>query len=174
MVEIMSTQPRKQYKAPVEGQPLMTVILSGCKTPILDVKFCNLIKPFFYPNSPNVPRYSITCVIDPIKHKDFLKSLQDIEREEKVDTILKNESNKEGDSHLNTGKILVKFQSKMKIATFVIEGEGKPEEIDLQDELAKGEKIYVMYDVLRYTKKNSLKTEHGLSFKPTAIYYYPK
>lgn len=62
----------------------------------------------------------------------------------------------------------------MKIPTYVIEGEGKPEEIDLQDELAKGEKIYIMYDVLRYTKKNSMKTEHGLSFKPTAIYYFPK
>ena len=152
----------------------MSVIMPGCKTPVLEVKFSNLIKPFFYPNSPNVLRYSITCVIDPIKNKDFLKSLQDIERAEKVDTILKNESEKSGDFHANTGKILVKFQSKMKIPTYVIEGEGKPEEIDLQDELAKGEKIYIMYDVLRYTKKNSMKTEHGLSFKPTAIYYFPK
>jgi hypothetical protein len=31
-----------------------------------------------------------------------------------------------------------------------------------------------VYDILRYTKKNTMTTEHALSFKPTCIYYYPK
>lgn len=166
--------PRRQYKAPVEGQPLMSVIASGCKTPTLEVKFSNLIKPFFYPNSPTVPRYSITCVIDPISHKEFLASVQTIERNEGVESVLKNESSKSGDEYINTGKLLLKFQSKNNIPVFVIEGSAPPEEIDLQDELAKGENIYIMYDVLRYTKKSSVTQEHGISFKPTAVYYFPK
>ena len=97
-----------------------------------------------------------------------------MEKNEGVESVLKNEANKSEDNYINTGKILLKFQSKNKIPTFVIEGAAQPEEIDLQDELAKGEKIYIMYDVLRYTKKNSIRAEHGISFKPTAIYYFPK
>lgn len=174
MVKYMTAPSRRQYKAPVEGQPLMSTIVSGCKTPILNVKFSNLIKPFFYPNSPNIPRYSITCLIDPKNDEEFLKSIQTIEKTECVDSVLKNESAKEGGTPVNTGKILLKFQSKNKIPVFVIEGTAEPEEIDLQDELAKGESVYLMYDILRYTKKNSLKAEHGISFKPTAIYYIPK
>lgn len=152
----------------------MSVIVSGCKTPVLDVKFSNLIKPFYYPNSPTVPRYSITCVIDPRAHKEFLTQVQTIEKNESVETVLKHETKKEGEDAVHTGKILLKFQSKNTIPVFVIEGESSPEEIDLTDELAKGEKIHIMYDVLRYTKKNTMKQEHGISFKPTAIYYYPK
>lgn len=90
----------------------MSVIMPGCKTPVLEVKFSNLIKPFFYPNSPNVPRYSITCVIDPIKNKDFLKSLQDIERAEKVDTILKNESENQEIFTPTLGKFWLNFRVK--------------------------------------------------------------
>lgn len=170
----MNTAPRRQYKAPQEGQPLMSVIVSGCKTPVLEVKFSNLIKPFFYPNSPNIPRYSITCVVDPKSNREFLSHIQSIEQNERVETALKLETRKEGDSAVNTGKMLIKFQSKNNIPVFVIEGNSSPEEIDLTDELAKGEQIHIMYDVLRYTKKNTLKAEHGISFKPTAIYYYPK
>lgn len=170
----MTIPARRQYKAPTEGQPLMSVIISGCKTPVLDVKFSNLIKPFFYPNSPSIPRYSVTCVIDPKSHSEFLSHIQNIEKIEQVKSVLKGESTKKDDEHVQTGKILLKFQSKNKIPVFVIEGAASPEEIDLQDELAKGEKVYLMYDILRYTKKNSIKPEHGISFKPTAIYYFPK
>lgn len=170
----MTIPTRRKYTAPQEGQPLMTVIVSGYKTPVLEVKFSNLIKPFFYPNSPNVPRYSITCVIDPKEHKQFLSQIQGIEQAEQVQSILKNETRKEGNDVVTTGKLLLKFQSKNLIPVFVIEGNNAPEEIDLTDELAKSEQIHIMYDVLRYTKKNAFNPEHGISFKPTAIYYYPK
>ena len=42
----------------------------------------------------------------------------------------------------------------------------------LEDDLAPGEKVSVIYDVLRYTKRGSV-TEHGLSFKPIEIIYHP-
>lgn len=166
------TQSRNVYKNPQPGQPLITTISSGCKTPLLEVKFCNLVNPFRYPNSPTIPRYSVTCLVDPEVHKEFLRGIQTIERDEKVDSILKNDTVKENNEHLNTGKILIKFQSKDIIPVYL--PSDPPEHLELEDELAKGERIIVVYDILRYTKKNTMKTEHGLSFKPTSIYYYPK
>lgn len=166
------TQTRNVYKNPQPGQPLITTISSGCRTPILEVKFCNLVNPFRYPNSPTVPRYSVTCVIDPEIHKEFLRGIQTIEKDEKVESILKNETVKENNEHLNTGKVLIKFQSKDIIPVYL--PKTPPEILELEDELARGEKIVIIYDILRYTKKNTMKTEHGLSFKPSCIYYYPK
>lgn len=171
-------QAKQVYKNPQPGQPLISTISTGCKTPVLEVKFCNLVKPYYYANSPTIPRHSVTCVLDPELHKEFLKGIQTIEKNEKVDSILKNETSKEGDEHVTTGKILIKFQSKDVIPVYMGDApytrtEG-PTLIELEDELAKGERIMVVYDILRYTKKNTMKTEHGISFKPSCIWYYPK
>lgn len=169
----MAQTNKQVYKNPQPGQALITTISSGCRTPLLEIKYCNLVKAFYYPNSPTIPRYSVTCLVDPAKHKEFLTGVQTIEKNEKVETIVKNETVKEEGEHLTTGKVLIKFQSKDNIPVFV-KAEGKEEEqIELEDELARAEKVVVVYDILRYTKKNTMKTEHGLSFKPTAIYYYP-
>lgn len=166
-------QSKQVYRNPQPGQPLITTISSGCKTPLLDIKFCNLVNPFRYPNSPTIPRYSITCVVDPNEHKQFLLGIQSIEKDEKVETIIKNEYVKEGDEPLTTGKVLVKFQGKDKIPVYILNDKKEPEQIDLEDELGKGEKVMVVYDILRYTKKNTMKVEHGISFRPSCIYYYP-
>jgi|SRR5277367_1617641 len=166
---------KQVYKNPKPGQPLISTISTGCRTPILEIKFCNLVNPFRYPNSPTIPRYSVTCLVDPKEHGEFLKGIQSIERDEKVETIIKNDAVKEGDEHFTTGKVLVKFQSKENVPVYLADmatERGKSEQIELEDELARGEKVLVIYDILRYTKKNTMKTEHGLSFKPTAIYYY--
>lgn len=165
---------KKVYKNPQAGQPLISTISSGCHTPVLEVKFCNLVNPFRYPNSPTIPRYSVTCLVDPEQHKEFLTGIQTIEQDENVETIIKNETVKEQNGHLNTGKLLLKFQSKEVIPVY-LSGDfarGETPQVELQDELAKGEKIVIVYDILRYTKKNTIQTEHGISFKPTCIYYY--
>lgn len=162
---------KQVYKNPQVGQPLISSISSGCTTPILEIKFCNLVKPFYYPNSQTIPRYSVTCVFDPEKNKEFLKSIQTIEKNEKVESIIKNDSVKEGGQHITTGKLLIKFQSKELIPVYVKRDNKDPELIEIEDELPKGEKIIVIYDILRYTKKNTMTTEYGLSFKPTSIYY---
>ena len=163
---------KQVYKNPQPGQPLITTISSGCKTPLLDIKFCNLVNPFYYPNSPTIPRYSITCLVDPELHRDFLKGIQTIENNEKVETIIKNESVKENGEQMTTGKVLIKFQSKDVIPVYLTLNNAEPELIELEDELARGEKVMVVYDILRYTKKNTMKTEHGISFKPTSIFYH--
>lgn len=170
------TTSKQVYKNPKPGQPLISTISTGCKTPLLEIKYCNLVNPFRYPNSPTIPRYSITCLVDPKAHKEFLLGIQTIERDEKVETIIKNDYVKEDGENLTTGKVLIKFQSKDIIPVYVGDvatERGKAEQIELEDELARGEKVMVVYDILRYTKKNTMKTEHGISFKPSCIYYYP-
>lgn len=167
------------YKNPVAGKALITTISSSCRSPILEVKFCNLLNPFYYTNSPTVPRYSITCIVDPETHKDFLSAIQTIEKNEKVDSVLKNETAKDNETLVTTGKVLLKFQSKLQIPIYIaneeeLKNDSPPQKVELQDELARGERIMVIYDITRYTKKNTMKTEHGISFKPSCIYLFPK
>lgn len=162
------------YKNALQGVPLISTISSSCKTPLIDIKFSNLVKPFYYPNSPTIPRYSVTCLIDPDKCEEFIKGVECIAKNEGVESIFKNETKKEKDEYVFTGKYLIKFQGKDLIPVFKVNKDKTEEEITLEDELAAGEKVIIVYDILRYTKKNTLKTEHGISFKPTKIYYYPK
>src|SRR5277367_1155622 len=95
------------YTNPQAGQPLITVISSGCKTPIVNVKFCCLVNAYYYPNSPTIPRYSITCLCDPEEHKEFLKGIETIETNEHVETILKADTTKDNKQKelQKTGKI---------------------------------------------------------------------
>lgn len=167
--------PPKKYSATTKaGQPVITVISTGCKTPPMKVKFCNLVNAYFYPNSPNIPRYSITCVIEP-EHENFLRSIQVIEKVEKVDSVIKNEYLKEkGGELVLSGNFLIKFQGREKVPVYVMNEQGEPEEIELEDEFDAGEKVVVVYDILRYVKKNSLKIEHGINFRPSCVYYYPE
>lgn len=157
------------YRKPQSGQPLISTISTGCKTPLLEVKFCNLVKPFYYPNSPTIPRYSVTCLADPTEHKDFILGIQTIENNENVETIIKNDTVKKDGQYVTTGKVIIKFQSKDMIPVFV-----NDEQIILEDEFSRGEKISILYDILRYTKKNTMKVEHGISFKPSRVDYFPE
>jgi hypothetical protein len=118
----------------------------------------------------------VTCVVDPELHKEFLKGIQTIEKNENVETIIKNDLAKQDGNRFTTGNLNIKFQTKDSIPVFIRQSDDDKsdgEQIELEDELAKGERIKVIYDILRYTKKNTMKTEHGISFKPTCIYYYP-
>ena len=166
------------YKNPKPGQPLISVICSAWKTPTLKVKFSNLVNPYYYKNSPKIPRYSITCTMDPAVNSDFIKTLKNIEKKEGVDTILKFDTVKEKGDYINTGLVIIKFQTKDIIPVYLGEKgkpfPEKPTQIELQDELGEGEEVVVVYDILRYTKKNTAAPEHGLSFKASCIYFYPK
>jgi hypothetical protein len=167
-------QTAKIYKTTQPGKPLITAISSGCKSPVLEVKFCNLLNPFFYQNSKTVPRYSLTCIINPNMHPDFLAEIQSIEKTEGVDSILKEELVKENNEHKQTGNILIKFQRKEKIPIYILEDSGSETPVTLEDEFEAGENVVVIYDIMRYTKKGTMNSEHGISFKPSKIYWYPK
>lgn len=164
---------KKVYTNPKAGQPLISTISTDCITPILQVKFCNVINPFYFPNSPMIPRYSITCLLDPNKHQEFIKGIKNIESNEKVESVLKNETKKNKDEYIYTGNIVIKFQGKEKIPVYVGADEENLQEVEMQDELAPGERISVVYDIVRYTKKGTGAPEHGINFKPKYICYYP-
>jgi hypothetical protein len=177
-------EPKKSetYKNPNAPNQLISTIIHDYYTPILSIKFCNLIKPFYYPNSPNIPRYSITCIIDAEKDKNFLNNILSIEKTEKVESIIKRETIKEDGKSVSSGNFLIKFQSKEVIPIYIKDKHFKENEndndelqkVNLEDEFAVGEQVQICFDILRYTKKNSLEIEHGLSFKPTAIFYCPQ
>jgi len=112
---------KQTYTSPKAGQSLITVIASGCKTPIIEVKYSNLIKPFYYPNSPKIPHYSITCIIDPAEHLEFLEGIHSIEKNEHVDTVIKTDAVKKNGEFITSGKSVMKFQGKDKIPIFVLE-----------------------------------------------------
>lgn len=166
----MTNKVYKKKKA--DNSALLVTISSGCKTPLLTVRFSTLVKAFYYPNSPQIPRYSITCIVDPIKHKDFLEGIKSIEKNEQVESLLKRDYKKVDGQNLYSGDFNLKFQTKDIIPVF-IEENSKYQRIMLEDELDIGEEVIIEYDILRYTKKNSDKEEYALSFKPTAIFYYP-
>lgn len=160
------------YKAKA-GTPLLTTISAGCKTPLLEIKFCNLLNPYYFKNSPNVPRYSVTCVVDPDEHQKFMSDTQAIEKNEGVPAIMKEELVSIDDVACFSGKLLVKFQGKDIIPVYKVDEKNNPVRLELEDELERGEFVVVIYDILRYTNKNS-DIKHGISFKPTAVFYYPK
>lgn len=160
---------KPNYQTPKAGQPLITTISTGCTTPILKIKYSNLVRAFYYPNS-TIPRYSITCFIDPERDKDFIKGIQTIEKNEKVESVIKNDTKKENGITVTSGLVTIKFQGKDIIPVYFSEDE---EPLTLEEELAKGESVIVTYDILRYTKKNTIQIEHGISFKPTKIIYIP-
>jgi hypothetical protein len=160
------------YTTKNAGIPLLQTISSGCRTPILTVKYCNLIKPFYYPNC-KIPRFSITCIIDPRTDQQFLQFIQTIEKNEKIENAIKPDYVKDPQGMpITTGNYIVKFQSKAKIKVLVLDDKGLAQEMKLEDDFAVGEKVSVIYDVLRYTKRGSV-VEHGLSFKPIEIIYHP-
>lgn len=167
---------KKKYQNPDSAKQLITTVSAGIKTPLLEVKFCSLVRPFYYPNSLKIPRYSVTCMVDPELHSEFLDVVHKIEKNEKVESFMKNDLRKgEEDKYLKTGKVLMKFQCRDKIPVFCVDDQANPEgtEMELEDELSPGENVIVIFDILRYTKKNMATVQHGLSFKPCKLYYYP-
>jgi hypothetical protein len=161
-------------KNPEAGVPLISTICKGCRTPLLEIKFSNLFEPYCYPNSPTIPRYSVTCVFDPKKHKDFIEGIRAIENRENVDSILKPEITKDNENLVTTGRMLVKFQGKEIVPMFTLNAEKEETPFALGKECMSGDRIVVFYNILRFTKRNTSKIEHGITFKPTKLYYYKK
>lgn len=162
-----------EYKRPVAGQPVNHALHKDIRTPRFKIKFSNIYKPFFYDSTPMVPRYSVTCVIDPDHHTDFIERLIALETREGVSeaNTLKDEvyKNVEG-AMVNTGKHLMKFQAKDK-PTIVFPGSNGA---TLTRELVEGDEVIVMFDIVRYNKKNpNGASTKGLSYQPKTIYIYP-
>lgn len=166
---------KKVYKNKKNGASLLSTIVNNLESPKMSVKFCSLVNPYSYKNSPSVPRYSVTCILCPEKDAAFLETIHAIEKNIGVETILKNDTVKKNGDYLLTGKIVIKFQSKNFIPVYWANSDGTFSPTTLEDELGAGEEVSVIFDILKYTKKNAFdSSEYGMSFMPTKIIFYPK
>jgi hypothetical protein len=166
---------KKVYKNKKTGAALLTTLINNLESPIMPVKFASLVNPYQYKNSPTVPRYSVTCILCPEKDAAFLETIHTIEKNNSIETILKNDTFKKNGEYILTGKVVIKFQSKEFIPVFWANKDGTYSPTTLQDELGAGENVSVIFDILKYTKKNSFdSSEYGMSFKPTKIIFYPQ
>lgn len=162
-----------EYKRPIPGQPVNNALHKDIRTPKFKIKFSNLYKPFFYDSSPMVPRYSVTCVIDPDTHLDFIERLIALETREGITeaATLKDEvfKNAEG-AMVATGKHLMKFQSKDRPTVIFPEDKSA----QLTRELVEGDEVIICFDIVRYNKKNpNGPSTKGLSYQPKTIFIYP-
>jgi hypothetical protein len=166
---------KKVYKSKKDGTSLLSTLINDLESPKMTVKFCSLVTPYQYKNSPSVPRYSITCILCPEKDAAFLEMLHTIEKNNGVETILKNDTIKKNGDYILTGKVVIKFQSKNFIPVFWANPDDTYSPTTLHDEIDAGEEVSVIFDILKYTKRNALdSSEYGMSFMPTKIIFYPK
>lgn len=171
-----SAEQKNFYNRPVAGQPVTSVIAQNIETPLLRVKFSNIVNPFFYPNSPTVPRYSITCVLEPDSHEQFIKKLIHIEKKEGIidSQIFKDEIFKDTSGQVfKTGNHLIKFQNRERVpVTIVQEGEESLLE-SLITEIPPDNKVKVVFDIIRYSKRVPYgQPSKGISYQPKMIFLY--
>lgn len=156
----------------MKPQSLTKVLLKNYSSPVLKVKYCSLAKPFFYPSSPNIPRYSVTCILDPVKDKEFLKVIREIEEKDKIDNSLKDDTQKDRETGevSTTGRYLIKFSGKEKIPVSYVKNDKALSPDMLVEELKYGTECSVIFDVVQFTKKDT--KEKGLSFQASMVYVH--
>jgi hypothetical protein len=134
--------------------------LRTISTPPLIVYKTHIAKPYVYPGS-DINRYGIVVEIDSEQKKEaeFLKILEGIATEEKVDTI----------GHSDDDRIYIKFQTKEKIKIFIDDPDEKePLEIDLNSEIPYGSKVVIKFDLNLYYNVTARKK--GFNFCPKEIF----
>ena len=173
------SSPAPVYQRPVAGQAVTSVLYKDAKTPKLKVKFSNVVTPFYYPNSPSIPRWSITCLLDSESTLDyeFMQKIEQLEAKENIQgsQTLKDDVMKDRDGQLvKSGKTIMKFQTRDKIPVIVVK-EGFPQiPANLKEEIAFGDHVVLVFDIVRYTKKGfSAEMNKGVSYQPKMIYLYP-
>lgn len=161
----------KIYQKPIAGQPVTVPVITKAKTPVVKVRWCNIVKPFEYSGvKPQIPRFSITCLFDPNVPADeeFITKLRLMEHNEGTDTVLKDDIVKnELQEPVKSGLHWLKFQTKEKI--IIIDGQTK-REIDLTEEIPYGSDVIVTFDVVRYSQRLlNAPPKKGLNFKPKIV-----
>lgn len=165
------------YQRPVAGQAVTSVLHKDAKTPKFKVKFSNVVNPFYYPNSPTIPRWSITCTVDPEVDAEFIQKIEKLESKESIQgsQTLKDDVYKDREGQIvKSGKYIMKFQTRDKIPVIVMKAGFPSVPAELKQEIAFGDSVMIVFDVIRYTKKGlSIDMSKGVSYQPKLIYLYP-
>lgn len=165
------------YQRPVPGQAVTSILLKDAKTPKLKVKFSNVVNEFYYPNSPTVPRWSVTCLLDPETDHEFISKIENLEAKENIQGshTLKDDVYKDRNGQIvKSGKYIMKFQTRDKIPVIVVKPGFPQIPAELKQEIAFGDSVVLVFDIVRYTKKGfSVDLNKGISYQPKMIYLYP-
>jgi hypothetical protein len=132
-------------------------------TPECKLKYCYLSKPFFYAGS-HVPRYSVSLLFDKAipEHKKFLLNLEKVASKNKIDTL---------GYETDEGLILIKFQGKDPVSTFIVEyGKKNPQQVELEHDLPEGFRSVVVFELNTYFNKKTQK--NGFNFSPKKVTFY--
>ena len=146
----------------IEKPDFLSAVHKSLKTPVAELKFCYITKPFFYTGS-HIPRYSVTLAFDKgkVDHLDFLQILEDEARANKVETIGVHDK----------GVITIKFQGKDCPKIFATRpGQKTPKPIQLEHDLAPGAKTIVEFDLNTYYNKTTGK--NGFNFAPKKVIFH--
>ena len=155
------------FKKSVHGRSQTPILISGWRTPKLKVIFSNIVKPFYYPNSPQMARYSLTVVVDPICHKEFMDKMKKMEHNENCATQFRDEMKKDESGNPQiTGNSILKFQTKEGIPIFKMLN-GQPVPYETLKELPRDTEVDVTFEVARYTSKQT--GQNGLSCRAMQI-----
>ena len=146
-----------------EKSEFVNAVEKSLKTPVVPVKYCYLVKPFFYPGS-HVPRYSLTLLFDKSnkQEKAFLESMEVMAKSNGVETL----------GYLtDSGLISLKFQTKNKVKTYIIEhGKKTQKEVDLEHDVPEGFNASVMFELNTYFNKKTQKK--GFNFCPKKVVFH--
>src|SRR5271169_1935044 len=74
----------KSCERAVAGDPVTSILYRSQSTPALKVKYSNIVTPFYYPNSPNIARWSVTCLVDVDENADFMEQIEQLEKKENI------------------------------------------------------------------------------------------
>lgn len=132
-------------------------------TPQCKLKYCYLSKPFFYPGS-HIARYSVSLLFDKSipDHKKFLENLEKVAIKNKIDSL---------GYETDEGLILIKFQGKDLVSTYIIEpGKKVAQQVELEHDLPEGFKTIVVFELNTYFNKKTQK--NAFNFSPKKVTFY--
>lgn len=175
-VKTASVRPPKEKETPTylphnaqENAQQVIKTLKGCyQSPVLPVRFSSVKNPYKFANN-DIPRYSITLILDEKKNKHFISQLENLRTQQGAESFRSEMSfvNDKG-FKIGTGKSLIKFQGKEKIPVYYKDGS----ELELTSEIPEKTLVSVEFEIRCYLNKRT--DQNAFNFKPVRIFIHSK
>lgn len=162
-IDTQETDQQEQDEAQEGAQQVIKKLGDSYETPVLAVKYSSVKRPYKFANN-DIPRYSITLILDDKKNRSFIDKLEGLRARQGAEKFRTEISfiNNRG-FKLSTGKSLIKFQRKEKIPIFDTEGY----ELELTDEIPEKTRVSVTFEVKCYLNKRT--NQNAFNFSPSKI-----
>jgi hypothetical protein len=149
-----------------DTQQVIKLLDGHYQTPVLPVKYSSVKKPYKFANN-DIPRYSITLILDEKKNKSFISKLESLRTQQGAENF-RNELSyvNERGFKISSGKSLIKFQRKEKIPVYDKSGE----ELELTAEIPEKTMVSVVFEVRCYLNKRS--NQNAFNLSPSQIFIH--